>query len=97
MNGKRFILTIFSDEDRKSPFNPGYRETTISNLLKDFGDDMDANNRETMKQLLFNLGIIDGSHLAAIPCSLVYDYAPSYCSKIRNTQYMSTMVKVRAL
>ena len=54
---------------------------------------MDANTRETMKQLLFNLGIIDASHLAAIPCSLVYDYALEYCSKIRNTQYMSRWLR----
>ena len=37
---------------------------------------MNGSNREMMRDMLLELGIIDGTHLAAIPCSLVYDFAP---------------------
>ena len=73
---KNIHETIFNDSRTDSPFNEGFRKTTIHNLLKNYGPDMNGSNREMMRDMLFELGIIDGTHLAAIPCSLVYDFAP---------------------
>ena len=45
---------------------------------------MSSSDRTIMSTLLFELGVIDESHLSAIPTSLIYDFAPSLLKKIIN-------------
>lgn len=71
-----------AETDPNSPVNKGYRFNTISNYVGRICPEMSSPDRKIMSTLLFELGVIDESHLSAIPTSLIYDFAPSMLKKI---------------
>ena len=74
------------DTNSNSCLNPTFRINAISNEIVRIIPDMDLRDRKTMSSLLFRIGIIDGSHLSAIPSSLIYDFAPNLLKDFTNPE-----------
>ena len=66
---------MFGDESNNDSLSNNYRLTELKSMTKQLGS-LDAEDQIQMAKFLFDLNIVDSSHLAAIPSALVYDYAP---------------------
>ena len=79
---------MFGDESNNDSLSNNYRLTELKSMTKQLGS-LDAEDQIQMAKFLFDLNIVDSSHLAAIPSALVYDYAPLILKDIIEPQLPS--------
>ena len=68
---------LYTDPVPTSAFNPQNRLTKLQNFVaSELGNSSSSREWNCMAQLLFDLGLISVSHIAAIPSSMITEFAP---------------------
>lgn len=63
------------------PLSKENRSTRFQNFIRNSRDDIDGGLREELANFFIDCGLMDSSHLAAYPSSMLYDIAPWILSK----------------